>query len=233
MTDPELLALLDKLRAVMISVATGGARIGDVNHEFQEDFRSVADELAARGIENPLPYSDLWQWYGKWSADISGWGPRRAFVADLFAPLVARIRSGRVAQIELTGWERVDRAVSEARERLPRAKTEEQFQAVGLLCREVLISLAQQVFDPARHPTEPDVRVSATDFKRMIDAYIAVEMGGGAAEEVRKHARTALDLTLRLQHQRTAGFRDAAICIEATSAVVNIIAIVSGRRDPG
>ncbi|MER8800175.1 hypothetical protein [Mesorhizobium sp. M0998] len=74
--------------------------------------------------------------------------------------------------------------------------------------------------------------MSTTDYKRMIEAYVAVEMRGGAAEEVRKHARTALDLALRLQHQRTAGFRDAAICIEATSAVVGIIAIVSGRRDP-
>ncbi|MES0098116.1 hypothetical protein [Mesorhizobium sp. M0019] len=232
MTDPELLALLDKLRAVMISVATGGARIGEVNNEFQEDYRTVADELRNREIENPLPYSDLWQWYGKWSADIAGYGPRRAYVADLFAPLISRVRASRVAETPPTGWARVDRTIVDARERLSRAKTEEQFQAIGLLCREALISVAQEVFDPTKHPTEADVRVSTTDYKRMIEAYVAVEMRGGAAEEVRKHARTALDLALRLQHQRTAGFRDAAICIEATSAVVGIIAIVSGRRDP-
>lgn len=66
----------------------------------------------------------------------------------------------------------------------------------------------------------------------MIEAFIAVELAGSAAEEARRHARTALDLALRLQHQRTATFRDAAICMEATASVVNIIAIVSGRRDP-
>lgn len=75
-------------------------------------------------------------------------------------------------------------------------------------------------------------RVSPTDFKRPIEAYLPVELAGGAAEEARRHARTALDLALRLQHQRTATFRDAAICAEATAAVVATVAIVSGQRDP-
>lgn len=192
----------------------------------------MVDALAARGIENSLPYGDLWQWHGKWSADLVGYASRRMFVADLFAPVIVQVRTQRVTEGAPTGWARVDRTMSDARERLSRAKNEEQFQAIGLLCREALITLAQEVFDPEKHPTEPGVRVSSTDFKRMIESYFAAEMRGGAAEELRKHARTALDLTLRLQHQRTARFRDAAICIEATSAVVNIIAIASGRRDP-
>lgn len=233
MTDADLLALLDRLRAVMISVATGGQRIQEVNEDFQRDYRLAADELEARDIGNPLPYSDLWQWYGKWSADIQGYAPRRAYVANLFEPLLKTIRSTKGRPIEPTGWERVDRAVQDARQQLARAKTEEQFQTIGLLCREALISLAQEVHDPAKHPVDPTVRVSSTDFKRLIEAYIAVELGGSAADEVRKHARSALDLALRLQHLRTAKFRDAAICIEATGAVVGIIAIVSGRRDPG
>lgn len=84
----------------------------------------------------------------------------------------------------------------------------------------MLISLAQEVRDPIRHPPEPGVRVSSTDFKRLIEAYIAVELAGSVAEDVRKHARSALDLTLRLQHLRTAICRDAAICVEGYSTVV-------------
>ena len=232
MNDQELLATLDVMRDTMISVSTGGARIESVNRAFQEQYRSVADALSFRNIENSLPYSDLWQWYGKWSSDLQGYASRRAFVADLFEPLIARARSARVSQGEPTGWERVDRTIQDARKRLVHARNEEQFQAIGLLCREALISLAQEVFDPAKHPTEPGIHVSKADFKRLIAAYIAVEMRGGAAEELRRHARTALDLALRLQHQRTAGFRDAAICIEASAAIVNMVAIASGRRDP-
>lgn len=230
--DRDLLDMIGKLRATMTAVATGGPRIDEVNHEYQQQYRVVADELEARGIENPNPYADLWQWYGKWSADIPGYGPRRTFLADMYSPVVALIRSGRSAEIAPTGWARVDRTVTEARERLPRARTEEQFQAIGLMCREVLISLAQEVFDPEKHPTQPGINVSSSDFKRMIEAFIAVELRGGAAEAARKHAHSALDLALRLQHQRTAGFRGAALCVEATNAVVSIIAIVTGRRDP-
>ena len=179
MTDAELLATLDRMRSTMISVATGGARIGMVNHEFQEESVPWLTRSPSAKSKIPSPYGDLWQWYGKWSADIPGYAPRRVYVAELFAPLIARVRSARVSNSQPTGWEAADRTMQDARERLPRAKNEEHFQAIGLLCREALITLAQEVFDPAQHTAEPSVRVSSTDFKRMIEAYIMVEMRGG------------------------------------------------------
>lgn len=133
---------------------------------------------------------------------------------------------------EPTGWAKVDRTAIEIRQRLEQATTEEQFQAVGTLCREALISLAQAVFDSAQHPTLDGIKASATDFKRMIEAYIAVELAGASNEVLRRHARAAFDLANELQHKRTADFRHAALCAEATVAVINLVAIVSGQRDP-
>lgn len=92
--------------------------------------------------------------------------------------------------------------------------------------------MAQVVYDPASHPPLDGVTPSATDAKRMLEAYIAVELGGGANEATRRHARSALDLANVLQHRRTATFREAALCVEATTTVVNVVAIVAGRRDP-
>jgi len=66
----------------------------------------------------------------------------------------------------------------------------------------------------------------------MLDAYLAVELSGGQNEAARRHAKASLDLANALQHDRTATFQDAALCAEATASVINIIAIVSGRRDP-
>lgn len=232
MTDAELLAALDRLKATMVSVATGGPRIDEVNGDFQLAFDQIDAELTARGLAARPPFRDLWQWHGHWSGELSTWASRRAYVADAFAGVLAEVRSRPIGKTEPTGWARVDRGMSEARARLAGAANEEQWQAVGLLCREVLISVAQEVHDPSRHTVNDVDRVSPTDFKRLIEAYLAVELAGGAAEEARKHARTALDLALRLQHQRTAAFRDAAICVEATAAVVSIIAIVSGQCDP-
>jgi len=233
MTDAELLAALDKLRSTMIAVATGGPRIENTNYEFQRLFQEVAAELAKRGIENPLPYGDLWEWYGRWSSgDLPSYQSRRKFVSEMFSPLTNMIRSGRKEEFEATGWQRVDRVVGKMRTQLAASSNEEQFQAVGLLCREALISLAQAVFVPEQHPTLDGKAASTTDAKRMLEAYIAVALAGGAHDEARKHARSALDLAVNLQHKRTAAFRDAALCLEATTSVINIVAIVSGLRDP-
>ena len=66
----------------------------------------------------------------------------------------------------------------------------------------------------------------------MLDAYIETELGGSESDEARKYAKASLSLANELQHKRTADFRSAAMCAEATTSVVNLIAIVSGRRDP-
>ena len=133
---------------------------------------------------------------------------------------------------EPTGWPKVDRQMDEVRSRLLEATTEEQFQAVGLLCREALISLAQSVYDRERHPTLDGVAASDTDAKRMLEAFIAVELAGNANEEARSHAKAALRLALALQHDRTADFRAAAFCAEATASVVNLTGVLSGARTP-
>lgn len=133
---------------------------------------------------------------------------------------------------EPTGWARVDRGVGEIKLRLVQATSEEQFQAVGLLCRETLISLAQVVFVEGEHKTLDGVVTSKTDAKRMLEAYIVHTLPGSSNENIRRHARASLDLANDLTHRRAAEFRQAALCAESTNAAVNIVAIISGRRDP-
>lgn len=157
-------------------------------------------------------------------------------MSELYDSLLARLQQDSSSTPgmfdEPTGWAKVDRTVTEIRQRLEQATTEEQFQAVGTLCREALISLAQAVFDSSQHPTLDGVKASPTDFKRMIEAYIAFELAGASKEASRRHAKAAFDLANDLQHKRTANFRHAALCAEATVAVINLVAIVSGQRDP-
>jgi hypothetical protein len=233
MTDDELTAALNQLRNTMIAVATGGPRIADVDDDYQRRFAAVAADLSRRDIDNPISFGTLWDWYAHWSSgDLPSYQARRAYVAELINPIINRVRSGQVEAPTPTGWVRVDRTVGELRARLASARTEEQYQAVGLLGREALISLAQAVFLPESHPPLDGVEPSKTDAKRKLEAYLAVELGGGVHEEARRHVRSALDFAVALQHRRTASFRDAALCVEATTTVINIVAIISGRRDP-
>ena len=219
--------------ARLSAVAPGGPKIDDVNEVYQRLYATVAADLARRRIDNPIPFGNLWDWYGRWSSgDMPTWQSRRTYIAELVQSTVNQIRTGRAEEPVPTGWTRVDRVVDQIRDDLAHAATEEQFQGVGLLCREVLISLAQAVYDRNQHPPIGDVEPGATDAKRMLESYIAAELAGGGNEQARRHARSALDLANALQHRRTASFKDAALCVEASTSVINVIAIVAGRRDP-
>ena len=235
-TKTKILALLDQIKDILIAVATGGPRITDVNHEYIGLYNQLTRLLIPLEIENPIPYNDLWKWYGKWSSgDLTTYHKRRVYINELIKSLEDTIRDRRsLREIEITGWTRVDRAMDNIRNQLETASDEEQFQSIGLLCREVLLSLAEMVFDPDQHPQleEEDVEPSPTDAKRMLDRYLGSEVAGGQNKFARKYAKASLDLANKLQHDRNASHRDAMLCAEATASVVNFIAIISGKRDP-
>jgi hypothetical protein len=153
----------------------------------------------------------------------------------MFAPAISALSKRSTLPMperEPTGWERVDRALSKARAQFDVASAEEDFQAIGLLCREVIISTAQAVFDPAIHESLDGVKISATDANRMLDAYVAHVFPGESYKEVRSHYRASLALALNLQHRRTATRQLAALCIEATASTVAVVSIIARPSAP-
>jgi hypothetical protein len=238
MNKEALVEELDAQRLLMIAVSTGRTGIDSASDEYAARHELLRRELGALGLNYPVPYEDLWRWYGKWSSgDLPTYQSRREYISDLFRPIIESVRQqpglqGERVFLEPTGWAKVDGTLALILGRLEQAKTEVEWQSVGHACREALIDLAQCVYDPARHPTLDSVAPSETDAKRQLDVYLNVELAGGSADEARKHAKAALALANGLQHRRTATFRDAALCAEATTSVVNIVAIVSGRRNP-
>jgi hypothetical protein len=131
-----------------------------------------------------------------------------------------------------TGWERVDRSKDGLRHQLTAASTEEEFQQVGHLCRETLISLAQAVFDPQRHPPlDGDGKnIGSTDVKGMMDQYLAAEFGGSSNEELRKCIRSALNLANAVQHGRNSSYREAALCVQAAFNLIGLVEVIAGKR---
>lgn len=231
--DEQLIKDLLLLKDLMIAVSTHGKQIQDVNDDYGRVYARTAATLARRKIENPIVFGDLWEWYGRWkTGDLPSYESRRVYIRNMIDPLVRKLQIGREEEFTPTGWSRVDRNVEEMREVLGYASTEEQFQTVGLVAREALISLAQAVYDSTKHPPlDSNIIISNTDAKRMLESYLAVELAA-ESQEVRSHVRSALNLALKLQHSRTATFRIASMCAEATTAVINLIAIISGQRDP-
>ena len=231
-TAEGVVALLAELiihRDMMISVATGGKRIQEVNDYYIAREARIRDRMPS-DVRYENPHDDLWAWYHHWNAHFGKWTERRQYVREMFAPAIAALAKRStlpLSERDPTGWERVDRALTKARSQFEFASAEEDCQAVGLLCREVIISLAQAVYDPAIHESQDGVTPSDTDANRMLEAYIAHAFPGGSYKEVRAHARASLALALNLQHRRTATRQLAALCVEATASTTAVISIIA------
>lgn len=114
--------------------------------------------------------------------------------------------------------------------RLEIANNEEQYQAIGMLGRETLITIAQQVFSSAMHPTLDGVDASSTDAKRMLEAFLQYKLAN-SSEKVRKFAKSSVDLCNQLTHDRSATKCDASICLVAVTAVASLISLAQKSSD--
>ncbi|WP_417480946.1 hypothetical protein [Maricaulis sp.] len=224
-----LLAEMVIQRDTMIDVATGGARIQEVDDYYRAREVRIRQTIPDR-IKYENPHVDLWDWYRHWSAELPQYKDRRSYIRELFGPAISAIASQSSLPSEPrepTGWERVDRTLSKIRTQIETASAEEDCQAIGLLCREIIISLAQAVYDPQLHAPLDGVRPSETDANRMLEGYIAHKFPGASNKEVRAHARASLALALNLQHRRTATRQLAALCVEATASTTAVISIIA------
>jgi len=141
-------------------------------------------------------------------------------------------RSAILASIAVSGsagWERTLRELEKARNQLANSTHEEDFQIVGQLCGQALISAAQAVYDPEKHKTIDGVPASPTDAKRMIEAYVAVELAGADCAAERQIVRNAATFAEATKHGRTSDRLRGQICIAATEAVLKMIGAISGR----
>jgi hypothetical protein len=83
-----------------------------------------------------------------------------------------------------------------------------------------------------------DLNYLITEIEAQKALMISVATGGPRIKEVNEdyvNRRSSIKMELShfgMQHRRTAGFRDAALYAEATRALINISAIISGKRDP-
>jgi len=230
MTAKKLLGKIDEIKQIMIAVGTG-KRIQDFEQPYKEKYKEIDEILYQLGVPNPNNCSGLWDWYHLWINDGLGtYASRRTYIKDLYNDLITMISQSLENDdltYELTGWQRVDRSLYEMKSKLTNAINEEQFQAIALIGRETLISIAQEVFDNSIHKCDDGTIPSDTDSKRMLDAYISYSLQGSSNERHRKFAKSAIDLANQVTHDRCATKRDAEMCFIAVSAVSNLIQTIN------
>jgi hypothetical protein len=218
----------------MISVSTGGPKIQSVEEQYRQIYNEIKKILKKLDIENPNNYDSLWNWYGKWSSDFPTYQERRNYINGIYNQLLNILSDEDnpkmvTIKIDLTGWEKIDRSIIEINNREKQAKSEDQYQAVGMLCRELIITLAQTVYDPEKYISTNGVKISKTDSMRMLDAYFTVILAGDKCEELRAYAKTTNKLANSLTHKRTATKKEMLLCTSAIKTLVNIIGILEDK----
>lgn len=229
-----LLELLNKQARLLVSVSTGGPRIDDVNHEYQERRRKLNAGLRARNLAPPFPYEELWAWYGEWSANLGTYAERRVHVTRLATPtreaLEAALEGVQVADPGGAGdatWAALDSRVQGVVAELRAANSRDDLQDVGRRCREILIDTARLLADPTLVAPGSEAP-KAADAKAWLELYLAARAGGRSHRELRAFIPAAWDLAQKVTHSDVESV-DAYAAAQATVLVVRTLQQLAER----
>ncbi len=233
----QLKADIEALKDLMVSVSTGGPRIQEVDARYKSLNSSVHQRCKQLNIKYNNNFVDLWNWYRKWSLELPTYQSRRLFINELFEPTLIAFEENvantgiAVPIVELNGWDRIKRAVVKIKQDSVTARIEEDFQQIGLLCREVIISLAQAVFRPEVHGAidEEGKTIGKTDANRMISNYLTYKLAGSSNQEIRAYAKNTNKLANQLTHKRDASRKDMLMAVSATIALINFIGVLEEK----
>lgn len=227
---------IEAVRNIMVSVATGGNRIQEEDERYKKLNTQITIDCKKLNLTYNNQYPTLWDWFGKWKADFPTYQERRTYISALFAPTLAYFDdtdnfNSIETLVDLDDWEKIQRTVLKIKMNSGIAKSEEDFQAIGLLCREVIISLAQAVYNPDIHGAEDEngALIGNTDAVRMIGKYISIKLTGSSNDELRAYAKNTNKLANRLTHERNATKKDMLLSVSSTIALINFIGIIAGK----
>ncbi|MFB7889290.1 hypothetical protein ACFCZ3_14720 [Cellulosimicrobium cellulans] len=211
-----------------MSVATGGPLIKTVNEEYQNRRRELQRALQALRLEYPFPWSDLWEWYGHWSAELPTYAERRTFISGLARPvrdaLDAKAQdsgfddTGASSEV---GWSDLENRLSEVKERFDLASSMDDWQDIGRRCREILIDLANLAYDSTMLPASTE-EPKASDAKNKLTYAGAHHFDGKEHAELRAVVRGSWDLANKVTHSTGTGKLDAWASVQSTILLVRL-----------
>ncbi len=227
---------IETIKDIMVSVSTGGNRIQEEEARYKNLHNQIQIDCKKLNIPYNNIFTSLWDWYGKWKADFPTYQERRIFVKDLFEQTFAYFEEPDKQEVtdtfvELDNWEKIERTITKIKMDSRSAINEEDFQTIGLLCRDVIISLAQAVYNPIIHGDmhEDGTKIGNADAVRMIGNYVNYTLSGNNNKELKAYAKATNALANQLTHKRTATKKDMLLAVSSTIALINFIGIIEGK----
>ncbi len=231
----ELRQNIDIVKSIMVSVATGGERIQNVDDRYKKLHSTIKAECDKLGIPYNNKYASLWDWYGKWRVDFPSYQERRDFIRELFASTLTGLDNSKNNEVDvfvqLDDLGKINRMIGKIRSNTWTAKDIEDFQSIGVSCREVLISLGQIVYNPALHGEEDETgtKISKADAERMFLAYFKYKFSGKHNKELRDYVKGVKGIANQLTHKDTSTRKDMLLTVSTTLSLINFIGILEDK----
>ena len=107
----------------------------------------------------------------------------------------------------------------------------EDFQSIGVLCREVLVSLGQLVYNPALHgeDDETGTKIGKADAERMFLAYFKYKLSGKHNKELRDYVKGVKGIANQLTNKDTSTRKDMLLTVSMTLSLINFIGILEDK----
>lgn len=128
----------------------------------------------------------------------------------------------------IDSWPEISNAIDKIQKSCSIADGEIDFQNIGNSCRELLISLAQIVYNPNVHgdKNQEGKTISKTDAMGMLTNYFNYILTGSSNDEFRGYAKATHKLANMLTHRRNATKKDMLLTVSSTIALVNLVMIL-------
>lgn len=229
------IALMDLVRDdLQLSGTSGGERLTD--DDMRRAVRALERTSDRAGQKFKLPFRDHTAWRSYWIRnDASGsWQARRDLLRDLFEESYAVMLAAQDRAIASTladpvsphprlGWPGIDAEIEELHRHFREARTPQDYRGLGNDCVHITEALSREVYNHAEHTPEGEEEPPAAKTKVRLDRYIDARLPGRENAELRKYARSTIELAQAVKHSGTPSRTEAGILADAIIALANML----------
>ena len=229
-----------RIKQLLIDVATNSITLKGTtyNSEYISIYDELTDYFKRLNFTFTGLFRNLWEWHQFYKVEnnnLPSYQSRRNYIDSLFSETETLLRNSPQNNISATviidDWSEIGRRMIKIKKAVSTASDIEDFQSIGLQCREVIISIAKTVYDANTHGEYSDdgIIIGESDAVRQLANYFKFNLKGKENEELRSYAKATNKISNVLTHRRTSTKKEMLLCVNATVALINFVGILEGK----
>jgi hypothetical protein len=126
-------------------------------------------------------------------------------------------------------WYKVESNLRSARISFQTADSTEDFQSVGIQCRNTILSLSEAVMEYQQ--LEERFSISNQNVEIIFERFFNAQFTDSSKDQFRAYTKACLKMSNALQHDRTSTYLQATLCIEATAHLVSLVDTIISNEE--